>query len=315
MTVAAAVTTFNRLESLKRCIAAIRAQERPVDEIIVVNDQSTDGTKAWLDGQPDLVAIHQPGNFGCACSFRTVLEAAYQRGHAFAWAMDDDVFPEPSSLRILLETAAELQEKGIKVGGLTAYQAQWGEGAMTWLPWRLPSTLARAFRYRYLSPEVGIERGRGEPKEIDLYPFISTLFRREAMAACGFPNQDFFYYGEDADYAFRLAEQGFKSYIVPKCVVEHAGGGFMAPALLPVSANWRYYYMYRNQLTLVRMYGGRLGFLKRLACQIRILMGLCNRLQMETRRGNFGACRLALRGAADAFLGRMGKRVVPGTTG
>ena len=79
------------------------------------------------------------------------------------------------------------------------------------------------------------------------------------MAACGFPNQDFFYYGEDTDYAFRLAEQGFKSYIVPKCVVEHAGGGFMAPALLPVSANWRYYYMYRNQLTLVRMYGGRLG--------------------------------------------------------
>ena len=73
--------------------------------------------------------------------------------------------------------------------------------------------------------------------------------------------------------------------------------------------------MYRNQLTLVRMYGGRLGLLKRLACQIRILMGLCKRLLMESRRGNFGACRLALRGAADAFLGRMGKRVAPGATG
>ena len=315
MTVAAAVTTFNRLESLKRVIAAIRAQDHPVDEIIVVNDQSTDGTREWLDSQPDLVAIHQPGNFGCACSFRTVLEAAYQRGHEFAWAMDDDVFPEPGSLRILLETAAELRAKGVKLGGLTAYQAQWDEGATTWLPWRLPTTLAAAFRYRYLSPEVGIERGKGEPKEIDLYPFISTLLTREAMAACGFPNQDFFYYGEDTDYAFRLAEQGFKSYIVPRCVVEHEGGGFMAPALLPVSANWRYYYMYRNQLTLVRMYGGRLGPLKRLACQTRILMGLCKRLLMECRRGNFGACRLALRGAADAFLHRMGKRVAPGTTG
>jgi GT2 family glycosyltransferase len=315
MTVAAAVTTFNRLESLKRCIAAIRAQDRPVDQIIVVNDQSTDGTREWLDGQPDLVAIHQPGNFGCACSFRTVLEAAYQRGHEFAWAMDDDVFPEPASLRILLETAAELRAKGVRIGGLTAYQAQWDEGAVTWLPWRLPTTLAAAFRYRYLSPEIGIERGQGEPKEIDLYPFISTLFTREAMAECGFPNQDFFYYGEDTDYAFRLAERGFKSYIVPKCVVEHAGGGFMAPALLPVAANWRYYYMYRNQLTLVRMYGSRLGLLKRLACQVRILMGLGKRLLIESRRGNFGACKLALRGATDAFLHRMGKRVAPGATG
>jgi hypothetical protein len=36
---------------------------------------------------------------------------------------------------------------------------------------------------------------------------------------------------------------------------------------------------------------------------------------MESRRGNFGACRLALRGAADAFLGRMGKQLAPGATG
>ena len=315
MSVAAAVTTFNRLDSLKRCIAAIRAQDPPVDEIIVVNDQSSDGTREWLDRQTDLVAIHQPGNFGCACSFRTVLQAVYERGHDYAWAMDDDVFPEPDSLRILLDAATELKQRGVRLGGLTAYQAHWDQGTTTWLPFRLPSTLAAALRYRYLSPEVGIERGKGEPAEIDLYAFISTLFPREAMAAVGFPNQDFFYYGEDTDYALRLAEEGFKSYIVPKCVVEHAGGGFMSPALLPVSANWRYYYMYRNQLTLVRLYGGRLGPVKRLACQARILMGLCKRLLMESRRGNFGACKLALRGATDAFLGRMGKRVAPGATG
>ena len=216
MTVAAAVTTFNRLDSLKRCIDAIRAQDRPVDEIIVVNDLSTDGTREWLDSQSDLIAIHQPANYGCACSFHTVLKAAYDRGHDFAWAMDDDVFPEPNSLGILLETAAELAQQGVKIGGLTAYQAHWDQGGTTWLPFRLPSTVARALRYRYLSPEVGIERGKGEPKEIDLYAFISTLFTREAMAAVGFPNQDFFYYGEDTDYALRLAEHGFKSFIVPK---------------------------------------------------------------------------------------------------
>ena len=201
MTVAAAVTTFNRLESLKRVIEAIRAQDPPVAEIIVVNDLSTDGTREWLDSQPDLVAIHQPGNFGCACSFHTVLRRPSSAATTSPGRWTTTSSPSPPRSASCSTTAAELRQQGIKVGGLAAYQAQWDEGATTFLPWRLPTTLARAFRYRYLSPEVGIERGKGEPKEIDLYPFISTLFTREAMAACGFPNQDFFYYGEDTDYA------------------------------------------------------------------------------------------------------------------
>jgi len=313
MTVAAAVTTFNRRASLERCIAAIRAQDRRPDEIIVVDDVSTDGTAAWLDEQPDLIVIHQPENGGCANSFHTALKAAYERGHDFVWAMDDDVYPQPDALRVLLETCDDLRRRGEMVGGLTAYQMQWNpEGGRTWLPLRLPSTLARAFRYRYLSPEVAVEQGRGEPQEIDLYAFIGTLFPREAMAAVGFPSRDFYYYGEDADYAFRLAEHGFKSFLVPRSVVEHAGGGFNAPRVLPPRANWRYYYMYRNQLALVRMYRRRIGGLRALACGLRILSGVANRLWMEGRRGNFGACRMALMGFADGLTGRMGKRVVPG---
>ena len=311
-TVAAAVTTYNRLESLKRGIAAIRAQTRRPDEIIVVNDVSSDGTREWLDAQPDVVAIHQPENGGCAASFHTVLKAAYERGHAFAWTMDDDVYPEPNALQVILDAYEDLSRKGVRIGGLTAYQAQWDEGGMIWLPFRLPTSLARALRYRYLSPEVGVERGRGEPKEIDLYAFIGTLFPREAMAEVGFPSKDFYYYGEDADYALRLAGRGFKSFIVPTSVVEHAGGGFKAPALLPVTAIWRYYYMYRNQLALVRLYRDRIGSLRALACGARIMMGVGKRLIMEARRGNFGACRFTLLGVGDGLIGRMGKRVVPG---
>jgi hypothetical protein len=41
-------------------------------------------------------------------------------------------------------------------------------------------------------------------------------------------------------------------------------------------------------------------------------MGVGNRLWMESRRGNFGACRMALLGVADAMVGRMGKRIAPG---
>jgi GT2 family glycosyltransferase len=312
MKIAAAVTTFNRLESLKRGIEAIRKQDRPVEEIIVVDDVSSDGTGAWLDSQPDIVAIHQPENGGCATSFHTVLKAAYDRGHDFVWAMDDDVFPEPDALRVILDAALKLRAEGVKVGGLTAFQTHWDEGDTTWLPFRLPSTFARALKYRYLSPEVGIRKGEGEPQEIDLYAFIGTLFTREAMAEVGFPRPDFYYYGEDTDYALRLAAHGYKSYVVPKSLVEHAGGGFNAPVLFPVKANWRLYYMYRNQLALVRLHRGRIGDGKAAACALRILGGAGKRLMMELRRGNYGGARLALMGLGHGLTGRMGRQVVPG---
>lgn len=314
MTVAAAVTTYNRLASLERCIETIRAQDRRPDEIIVVDDHSTDGTGEWLARQGDILVVHQPDNFGPASSFHAVLKTAYQRGHDYAWTMDDDVYAMPDALGILLETAEELKRGGVHLGGLTAYQTHWDDGGIAWLPFCLPSSIGRALRYRYLSPEVGVERGKGRPQEIDLCAFTSTLFTREATEAAGFPDPDFFYYGEDADYALRLAALGFKSYIVPRCIVEHAGAGFKAPAVLPPSSNWRYYYMYRNQLVLVRRYRARLGPARQWACQARILLGAGKRLLTEARRGNFGACRLALRGVGDGLLGRMGKRVAPGAT-
>ena len=312
MKVAAAVTTFNRLESLKRTIAAIRAQTRPPDEIVVVDDVSTDGTGAWLDGQPDVVVIHQPENGGCANSFHTVLKAVFERGHDFAWAMDDDVFPEPDALEVILGAEADLRRQGVRIGGLTAFQTQWGAEGRIWLPFRLPSTIGNAFRHRYLSPEVAMERGKGDPQEVDLYAFIGTLFPRAAMAEVGFPSRQFYWYGEDTDYALRLAEHGYKSYVVPRSVVEHTGGGFNAPVLFPVKANWRLYYMYRNQLALVRMYRRRLGTGKALACGLRIFMGATKRLVMEARRGNLRGCRLMLLGLGDGLSGRMGKRVTPG---
>jgi len=310
--VAAAVTTYNRLATLKRCIAAIRAQERAPDEIIVVDDLSTDGTRAWLDAQDGVTAIHQPENGGCANSFHTALKAAYERGHDFVWAMDDDVFAEPDALSAVLDAYRDLSARGVRVGALTAYQAQWDDGGGVWLPFRLPTSLGRALKYRYLSPELRVERGQGGPQEIDLYTFVGTLFAREAMAEVGFPRPEFYYYGEDTDYALRLAAAGFKAFMVPRSVVEHKGGGFRAPPLLPPGANWRYYYMYRNQLTLVRMYRDRIGTAKALACAVRILLGVGRRLYMESRRANFGACKMALLGVGDALLGRMGKRVAPG---
>lgn len=90
--IAAVVVTYNRLSLLKECIEALRNQTRKANTIIVINNNSTDGTDNWLDDQPDLEVIHQE-NVGGAGGFRRGMQEAFDRGFDWIWVMDDDVMP------------------------------------------------------------------------------------------------------------------------------------------------------------------------------------------------------------------------------
>ena len=42
------IVTYNRLELLKECIEAINNQKRQFDNVVIVDNASTDGTKDYL---------------------------------------------------------------------------------------------------------------------------------------------------------------------------------------------------------------------------------------------------------------------------
>ena len=48
MRVCAVVVTYNRLELLKAALAALRAQTRPLNSILVIDNGCTDDTGRWL---------------------------------------------------------------------------------------------------------------------------------------------------------------------------------------------------------------------------------------------------------------------------
>ena len=102
MSVATIVITFNRLELLKKTINGLRNQSYPIDEIIVVNNGSTDGTLKWLTDQDDLFVVTQE-NTGSSGGQYTGFKTAHHRGHEWIWAMDDDVVPRVDCLEILMK--------------------------------------------------------------------------------------------------------------------------------------------------------------------------------------------------------------------
>ncbi|MGA7149361.1 MAG: glycosyltransferase, partial [Microbacterium sp.] len=105
MTVTAVVVTFNRLDLLRRLVAALR-EVPELDEILIIDNASTDGTGAWLveaSASDGVLARSLAHNTGGAGGFAEGLSWAMERGADLAWLMDDDGLPDPDCLTRLLE--------------------------------------------------------------------------------------------------------------------------------------------------------------------------------------------------------------------
>jgi GT2 family glycosyltransferase len=196
VSVAAVVVTYNRLALLRECVAALRAQDRPVDEIIIVNNGSTDGTGEWLATQTELTVISQE-NSGSAGGQFTGIKLAYENGHDWFWCMDDDTIPVS--------------------GALAAF-----EGSR---PFRSPST---GFLWsRILKPNGEVDQALATTDQFDWWgtvcqdhcirvdhaTFVSVMISRPAVQTVGLPLRWMFIWGEDFEYTRRIAGK-FKGWVV-----------------------------------------------------------------------------------------------------
>jgi hypothetical protein len=100
MDVSVIIPAFNRLWALPRAIDSCR-HTRCATEIIVMDDGSTDGTWAWLQQQPGLVALRQP-NQGQTWAVNNAFRSATGRYIRF---LDSDDFLAPGAIDRQFERA------------------------------------------------------------------------------------------------------------------------------------------------------------------------------------------------------------------
>src|SRR3954468_24833525 len=99
--IVAVVVTFNRLAMLQRQLQRL-AEVPELDEVLVVDNASTDGTGEWL-ATAGVTAETLTSNTGGAGGFSHGLQRAIESGAELVWLMDDDGLPEPDCLGLLLE--------------------------------------------------------------------------------------------------------------------------------------------------------------------------------------------------------------------
>lgn len=241
--VAAVVVTYNRLELLRQCVDALRAQTTVCD-ILIVDNASTDGTDKWLASQPDLCYRNTGSNLGGAGGFNYGMRWAVEAGYDYVWVMDDDTLPMPNALQKLLEADRVLEGN---YGWLSSVSL-WTDGSECKMN---RQKLKKSF-YDY-SPLMKYGLVQAEQAT-----FVSLFFRSETIRQFGLPIKEFFIWGDDLEYTRRIAVRGgMPCFLSGQSQAVHAtkinvGSNI---ALDDVERIARYFYAFRNEAYLYRQEG------------------------------------------------------------
>jgi glycosyltransferase involved in cell wall biosynthesis len=112
-TITAVVAAYNSEEWIADCLQGILGQTRPPDEVVVVDDGSTDGTAEVLARFGSAIRVVRRPNGGCPAAFNTAFGAA--TGDYVAMCGSDDVW-EPHKLEWQAETIAAHPEVDVLFG-------------------------------------------------------------------------------------------------------------------------------------------------------------------------------------------------------
>jgi glycosyltransferase involved in cell wall biosynthesis len=93
------IPTYNRLQSLMRCLDCIKRDIDGYEEqvcVYVSNNASTDGTKEYLDSLSWVKKRHNPLNLGAAKNFVHAYDLPFET--KFVWLLGDDDYVIPGAI-------------------------------------------------------------------------------------------------------------------------------------------------------------------------------------------------------------------------
>jgi GT2 family glycosyltransferase len=253
------IVNFNTCEYLHRCLTSVYGSRGDFTfEVCVVDNASADGSIDMIKAEfPQVRLIESPINGGYAyannlglraCGFEqeppsptvsrgqlpaqklstsSPAPASDPEAPRYALLLNPDTVLPPDGLDMMLDFMNENHQAGAAGPKLVLEDG----------------TLDLACRRSFPTPQISFYRITGLSKlfprhhlfgqynltycdpdqtmEVDSVVGAFMLVRREAIEKVGLLDEDFFMYGEDLDWAYRMVQVGWKTYYHPAVTVRH----------------------------------------------------------------------------------------------
>lgn len=268
--VVAVVVTYNRSALLVECLDAIYRQSCRPARTVVIENASTDDTASVLRQlevkyQGWLQVVYMTKNTGGAGGFNEGLKQAFQIGGQWAWVMDDDVEPKEDALAALLEFLKVTGKKRVYLNSCARDGSGQHSVNMPDVDLRLKHLGYPAWDQELSHGAVGIGRGT----------FVSMLIPSEAVQEVGLPISQFFIWGDDTEFSWRMSKAGFQGYLVGHSQVLHKRPSTAGVDIVKEENAARvklYTHWYRNHYYLNVNYPRPLGLTRYLAKTILVAL-------------------------------------------
>lgn len=237
--IAAVVVTYNRIEELKKNIAALLKQTRVPDRIFIIDNCSTDGTSEYFTDLYDNVeVVRLSSNTGGSGGFSVGTRIAYERGFEYIMLMDDDGRPrDEKTIAELMSVAMEHAQEKIMLNPLVCVKND---------------TLSFDLNGIRSTREI-LKRSNGKIYENGINPFNGTFLSRNLVQEIGYPNETFFIKGDETEYTNRAKKAGAliatavnSHYYHPAITHDTVRVLGVFRAVNDLEAPWKEYYRIRN---------------------------------------------------------------------
>jgi N-acetylglucosaminyl-diphospho-decaprenol L-rhamnosyltransferase len=230
------IVNWNTHDFLARCLESLMVNHGPSVQVVVVDNASTDGSAAMVQARfPSVQLINNPINGGFSYGNNIGLRALGYGGMGavsadaprYALLLNPDTTVPPDALARMVAWMDAHPEIGVGGPRLMMDDHQLDKACRRGLPtpevaFYHYSGLARLFPHnprfgRYNMTFVAIDQSIAVDSVVGAYMQV----RRECIDAVGLLDEQFFMYGEDIDWCYRIQQRGWQVWYYADVTVYH----------------------------------------------------------------------------------------------
>ena len=221
------IVNWNGLAVLRNCLDSIFGASHGLEfEVIVVDNASTDGSPEMVAAEfPVVRMIRNDWNAGFACANNIGISAA--RGENLLLLNSDTLVLDGA-----IDRSLAYLDKDPRCG-VVGCRVLYPDGAFQSSYYRVHG-LADIFMTRFLPFDLvrgnRLNRSRywgkvfTQPTAVEVVAGCFFLLRKEVISTAGMLDEDFFMYGEDEEWCFRIRRHGWSIVHLPAPQVVHIHG-------------------------------------------------------------------------------------------